>query len=141
MRSIFIHLPIAQEQAIRVALDKVAEGTGPDEWKFPNACQPTIWCEVTDCFNDWEPGEVAALRAIMPTASKFVQADVTGTVSAQDLVRQIWQALLGAVPDARVADDYTDHFWTLVELRSNQLVEGHPFFDTKGWHDQDPLIN
>ena len=136
MRSIFIHFPAADEELVRETLDTIATYFAPDKWTFPDADSTTIWCYLTDSFDDWEPEDIAALRRVLRPPSKFVQADVSGRIPGDDVVAELWQALLSAVPRAVVTDDYTNHPWTLAELRSGHRVQGHPFFDYEGWYDE-----
>lgn len=134
MRSILIHFRTEDEPAIRGCLDPMAQRTAEDEWQFPSATAPVIWCGITDCFDDWEPEDISALRTRMPGPSKFVQADVSGRIG-KDEVQMLYSALLRAVPAAVVTDDYTNHPWTHAELEQGALIHGHPFFDTQGWYD------
>ncbi len=135
MRSIFIHFSNAGEQEILSALDGVAERMGPNHWQSSTASETEIWCCVTAEFDDWEPEAMVALRGAMPAPSKFIQADVTGTIPAQDVVSEFCEAILLAVPGAVVTDDHTSHPWTVHEMRAGAVVQGHPFFDTQGWYD------
>jgi hypothetical protein len=34
-------------------------------------------------------------------------------------------------------DDYTTHLWSLAKVQGGHRVRGHPFFDYKGWFEQE----
>jgi hypothetical protein len=33
-------------------------------------------------------------------------------------------------------DDYSDHLWSIDEIRSKSPHAGHPFFDYNGWYEE-----
>jgi hypothetical protein len=51
-----------------------------------------------------------------------------GTPELLDLIK----AILSEIP-AYVTDNFTDHLWTYEEIVSNTKVQGHSFFDYRGW--------
>ncbi|HWE97357.1 MAG TPA: hypothetical protein VG269_25590 [Tepidisphaeraceae bacterium] len=64
----------------------------------------------------------------------LVTVDVSGRHPGNDEVRALIEELLAAF-DGLVFDDYTDHPWSLHEIRVNVHKDGHPFFDYTGWYD------
>ena len=66
----------------------------------------------------------------MPDVTVIVQ--ISGGVPADAEVRQFAECLLGTFRGI-AHDEYSDHCWTLAEIRSCATIQGHPFFDYEGW--------
>jgi hypothetical protein len=60
---------------------------------------------------------------------------VSGRHPGDAEVRTIVVGLLTAFPGF-ADDDYTDHLWTLDDLKNERHVQNHPFFDYLGWHEE-----
>lgn len=71
-----------------------------------------------------------------PTAA--VIADVSGRHPGKAEVAEFVLAILTRFSGAAM-DDYTTHLWSLPELQSGQLIEGHAFFDYEGWFAENEL--
>jgi hypothetical protein len=61
-----------------------------------------------------------------------VQIDVSGRHEGDKEVQKCIHVLLSRFSGV-VQDEFTDHFWTLQEIQSGTQIEGHLFFDYKGW--------
>ncbi|MEW4568758.1 hypothetical protein AB1L88_12905 [Tautonia sp. JC769] len=64
-----------------------------------------------------------------------VMADVSGRHPGDEQVFDFVTDLLSRFSGS-AQDDYTEHLWSLDELRAGFQVSGHPFFDYIGWHAQ-----
>lgn len=51
-----------------------------------------------------------------------------GTIEVKNLLTQLLESVNGYA-----MDDYTGYFWSSEQIKNGSLVEGHPFFDYKGW--------
>ena len=136
MRSILIHFQSENESLVGDWLDKAATRMEAQEWHLRSGGQTILSCRLSDDFSDWSPGELDSLRNAVPAPSLYLQADVSGRIPGDDEVKALWQGVLDIVPAARVQDDHTEHLWTREELDRGTLVQGHPFFDYKGWCDE-----
>ncbi len=136
MRSIVIHLAGVTRQATGARLSEFAESVGGDEWGYPHhSSEPVLYIRFYDDYErEFEPGELQPLQSAlgqMPDVT--VIADISGRVRGDAEVRQFADCLLGAFRGV-AHDEYSDHCWTLAEIRSCAVVHGHPFFDYDGWY-------
>ena len=136
MRSIFIHFPSADELRVRAWLDQHARSESGDSWTYPPTGDELLWIsvEAPAQLGDWEPVESAIISDVVGTSAGLVQVDISGRIPGDDEVSEVTLSLLEVSPGARAQDDYTSHLWTVDELRSIAKVEGHPFFDYRGWY-------
>jgi hypothetical protein len=79
-------------------------------------------------FADWNPDDLLILDAavgLRPTWA--VQIDVSGRIHGAAAVHRLVALLIeqGGV----AMEDYSNHPWTLPEIRSSATVDGLPFFD------------
>jgi hypothetical protein len=91
---------------------------------------PYLWIDFyRDGPREFEPEDLACLvKALGAEPSISVVADVSGRHPADDQVRSFITAVRGGF-QGLAQDDYTDHDWTVQEVRSGCRVQGHPFFD------------
>lgn len=68
-----------------------------------------------------------------PTVS--IVADVSGRHPADEQVRAFVCGLLSAF-EGVAQDEYTNHCWSSEQIMTGYRVQGHPFFDYKGWHEE-----
>ena len=61
-----------------------------------------------------------------------IGADVSGRHVADGQAKAFAIELLRRF-DGAVTDGFTEHLWTLHELVTDQVIEGHSFFDVVGW--------
>jgi hypothetical protein len=140
MRSVVIHLTGTTREAVRVRLSEFAEAAGGDEWRYPrHSRKPVLYIEFYDDYErEFEPSELQPLQsALGQMPDVIVIANVSGRVPADAEVRLFAESLLGAFRGI-AHDGYSDHFWTLAEIRSAAVVRGHPFFDYEGWYRDTP---
>ena len=135
MRSVFIHYSDSEQLLVRAWLDERATpGFQQYQWIWPDSERAILWCEDFPDRSDWEPDDVARLDIVVPAPSSSLFIRLSGTVPGRQELLRLAIGLLEAVPSSVAEDDYTDHLWTLDELRRGASVEGHPFFDYLGWH-------
>jgi hypothetical protein len=131
MRSVLV-FP-AGEQAETVALLDRHLPQQRDPWTLGGNLYIDIDDEQTaDLFVDWEPDEVAVLKATVgyrPTWA--VQIDVSGRIDGTAEVHQMVALLLdrGGV----AMDDYSAHPWTLRDIESGAVIDGLRFFDFRAY--------
>ncbi len=82
-------------------------------------------------FDPKEIEEIASYSSHQP--SVVVSADVSGRHIDKHPERNFVRTLMTRFR-AVARDDYTNHLWTLEEINSGYLVEGHTFFDYQGWY-------
>jgi hypothetical protein len=61
--------------------------------------------------------------------------DISGRHDGTTQVLELATALLSKF-EIYLMDDYTNHFWTLEEITGNTKIEGHCFFDHRGWYEE-----
>jgi len=61
--------------------------------------------------------------------------DISGRHEGTEEVMELATALLSKFP-MYLMDDYTMHCWTYEEIINNVKIEGHKFFDYKGWYEE-----
>ena len=63
----------------------------------------------------------------------LLQIDISGRHDGTKKVTELIHKLFSVEP-GYACDDYSEHFWTDKEIQDGILVEGHVFFDFKGWY-------
>src|SRR5262249_25621491 len=91
-------------------------------------------CMYINCSDTDVDEGMAYTAAFDAVPSVTITADVSGRHPGDAEVRALLRTVLG-VFDGVAQDDYTEHFWTLEEVLSGVNVEGHPFFDYRGWYE------
>lgn len=107
-----------------------------DPWLLCLSGDPCLYIHVSAYDADeHEPGEAAefARQCGAPPAVE-VTAHVSGRHPGDGEVRNFLSDLLTRFGGFAL-DDFTGHVWTLAEIRNNVRVEGHPFFDYRGWYE------
>ena len=61
------------------------------------------------------------------------QADISGRHNGRPEIKDLFIALLSKIHGYAV-DDYTDYFWSLAEIKADEKIMNHPFFDYTGWY-------
>ncbi|WP_164929082.1 hypothetical protein [Gloeobacter violaceus] len=142
MRSIVIHLADTTREAVRTQLSEIAEYTSGDEWRYPHrSSAPVLYIQFYDDYErEVEPGEMNSLASEldqMPSVS--IIAHVSGRVPGGAEVRWFTESVLGTFRGL-AQDEYSPHYWTVAEIRSQAIAHGHPFFDYEGWHENTPAV-
>jgi hypothetical protein len=86
-----------------------------------------------DTDSEWEVEDWFRLQEALgglPSASlvAVVAARKDGTAETKEFAEKVLSEFKGVAED-----DYAPAFWTLDDLRSDRLFEGHHFFDYRGW--------
>ncbi|WP_145361093.1 hypothetical protein [Alienimonas californiensis] len=134
MRSVFVFLRGTTEEEIAAYLDG-AYPAQREPWLATSADDPCLYIN----FYRGGPRELGPegwtdlVRRFGGEPSAGVMADVSGRHPGDEQVFDFVTSLL-AIFSGSAQDEYTEHLWSLDELRSGQLVSGHPFFDYSGWY-------
>ena len=135
MRSVVIHLADTTRDTVRERLSVFAGPANGDEWRYPGSSKPILYISFYENYErEFEPNELRPLQAALgKMPDVIVIANISGRTPGDAEVRQFVECLLGTFCGV-AHDGYSDHCWTLVEIRSVATVQGHPFFDYEGWH-------
>ncbi|MGC4072344.1 MAG: hypothetical protein QM760_07485 [Nibricoccus sp.] len=83
---------------------------------------------------EFEPELLGSVRSLSERkAIVAVMADISGRIPGDEEVLSFCSQILGEF-SGWAMDDYSDHLWSIDEIRSKSLHAGHPFFDYNGWH-------
>ena len=135
MRSVVIHLVDTKRDAVRERLSEFAGPNAGDQWLYPpGSSKPILYIEFYDDYErEFEPGELQPLEtALGKIPDVSVIANISGRTPADTEARLFAECLLGAFRGV-AQDGYSDHCWTLAEIRSGATIQGHAFFDYEGW--------
>ena len=127
MRSVVVHLSKASKVEIVNLLTKTYSVQQGDNWQLEIEGDAYLYIYLLP---NAEAEQISNLGYI-PTIS--IAADVSGRHKGDAQVRSFVSALLSQF-DGHVQDDYSNHCWTLEEIHSNKLVNGHKFFDYQGYY-------
>jgi len=135
MRSVVIHLADTTRDAVQKRLSEFTEEKAGDQWRYPSGSStPVLYIEFYDDYQgEFELGELQPLETAlgkMPDVS--VIANISGRAPADVEVRLFAECLLGTFRGV-AEDGYSNHYWTLVEIRSGARFQGRTFFDFEGW--------
>lgn len=130
MRSVIIVLEEAsREEATRFFSDTM-EIRSEAEWSFGSSILLSFY---DDAETEFESEALAALcDRLAGRHAVSVIAHVSGKIPGDAEVRRLCRVILSRFRGFAL-DDYTYHFWSLAEIETEALREGHPFFDYKGW--------
>jgi hypothetical protein len=138
MRSVFAVLRNTTEAEVTAWLDANYSRFSACEWASVGGNGPEVCIRFDPEFtSDLEPEErVDLIHRFGGEPAVVVMADISGKIpghsQAFGFIERILSRFIGAA-----MDDWTDHLWTLQELRTGHLVSGHPFFDSNGWWNEE----
>jgi hypothetical protein len=134
MRSVVIHLVDTTHEAVSARLSRFVGHSDPVEWRYPRH-KPALYIEFYNTFeNEFEPGELLPLESAlgrMPDVT--VIAQVSGRVPGDVELRELAECLLGTFRGL-AKDEFSDHYWTIEEIRAKASFGGLSFFDYARWH-------
>jgi hypothetical protein len=139
MRSVVIYLRNTTAQEVVRLLDRICPAQKGPPWIWERDGDPCLYVQCTSggaydfSFEREIQESVVAALGGPPHAS--VLADVAGRHPGDAEVRALLSALLGTFHGV-AQDEYTSHSWTLEQVLSGAKVEGHGFFDHRGWVEQ-----
>jgi hypothetical protein len=133
MRSVVVFLRDTNEDAVKAYLDAA----------YPQQREPWIMfiggdaCLYIDLYHDGprehEPEQwTDIVRRFGGAPVVAAIAHVSGRHRGDEEALAFVTALLTRFSGAAL-DEYTDHLWSLTELRERRRVGGHSFFDYNGW--------
>ena len=134
MRSVFIHLRPAAEPEVAAFLQRAYPFQPGPPWILDEAGDAVLYIDIyRDMNTEFEVEDWLALIACLggePTAS--LVADISGRHAGDEQAHSFVCLLLTMFPGV-AQDDYTTHCWSLEQIRNNAKIQGHAFFDYKGW--------
>jgi hypothetical protein len=133
MRSVFVYLRDTTKAEVTAYLDRTCQANGPD-WVVTVGEDPCLYISVYhDSIIAFAPDEWTDLvRRFGSEPDVIVSADISGRYPGDAQTYAFVTDLLTQFRGGAM-DEYTDHLWSLDELRSRHKVSGHPFFDYNGW--------
>lgn len=134
MRSVLVHFKKARENDIKIWLNSnFCEPNENGEWRLPNHTDSTLYINFyRDYETEFEPKEYSDLikkLGMEPSAS--IAVDVSGKIDGIKEVNSFLMKILEKF-DGLVSDDYSDHLWSLREIKDSSIVAGEKFFDFTG---------
>lgn len=81
------------------------------------------------------PDTLYLIQLKQGTLPLCVAADISGRTYARQEATSFCIHLLERF-GGYAMDDYSEHLWTMEELRNGGTFRGHGFFDTKGWNEE-----
>lgn len=134
LRSIFVFLRERTGEAVAAYLDQAY----PDQrepWLVTSAGDPRLYI---DFHRDWateleRDARDTLVQRFGGEPAVVVMADVSGRHPGDEHAFGVVDDLLTHF-SASAQDDYTEHLWSLEELRAGHHVFGFRFFDYNGWH-------
>lgn len=134
MRSIFVFLRDTTEDEVAAYFD-LAYPAQQRPWVVTVANDPCLYINfLNEGFRELEPEDWLRLKQeFRGEPAVWVMADVSGRHPGDEQVFDFVTDLLGRFSGS-AQDEYTEHLWSLDELRAGSRVMGHPFFDYKGWY-------
>ncbi|GAA4364804.1 hypothetical protein GCM10023185_34610 [Hymenobacter saemangeumensis] len=144
MRSIFIYLKTTTADELDLFLNSYFAQSPPKSapgayrWFWETDGAPVLYIDFYNEYDaELEPETKEALYHALggpPTTS--LSADVSGRHPGDQEVRSFIHLVLSSF-EGLAQDDYTDSFWTLLEIEQGHCHLGHPFFDYQGWYEDD----
>jgi len=128
MRTIVLHFTETSQGQIENALAS---------WKASPAFSDILYPELCDVQNEELTAEyleeIQRVLGGLPAVS--LSADISGRGSGQVEVFAFVKYFLSQFHGV-ATDDYTNHPWLLTEIINGEKIQGHPFFDYLGWHEE-----
>ena len=132
MRSVFLHLRARQEEVTAY----FNQHYRPSKGQWVNESD-TVWiCFYSEIAAEMEPDAFLFLRRefdFLPFVSLAV--DISGRIPGDSEAASISIDVLSRFYGF-AQDDYSYYLWSLDAIKSGAKVNGHGFFDYKGWHKQ-----
>ncbi len=138
MRSVFVFLRTAERPEVERWLTENFRFQSGPPWIVDIQGDACLYIEIYDNWHDDHEPEgwqrVSEGFGWEPTCG--VIADVSGRHPGDEQVSSFVLSTLERF-DGVAMDDYTEHGWTRTQAESNSLVQGHRFFDTWGWYEEE----
>lgn len=137
MDSIILHLIDTSEEEVASFLRDTYHThqfqKGP-EWIDEIDGDPCLYISFYyDMYNEYDPEAISEITSFFGRGpSVQVIADISGRhrgMREHDFARKLLTRFRGVAQD-----EYTYHLWTLDEINSGYVVEGHTFDDHMGWY-------
>jgi hypothetical protein len=142
MRSAYFYLKDASRENLAAWLEGMASPNGDMAWRLPrDAEQPELDLHIDAL--PWPDDDAERMEPVIGALGRMPECaltvDVSGEIEGTKELCAFAERVLGAF-EGVIQDEYTDHCWSLAEIRSGVRVEDHPFFDFAGWfHGQNPV--
>lgn len=135
MRSIFALLRDTTEDEVTAYLDR----TCPSQkrpWILGGGDGPSLYIDFhRELSEECGPEEYAGLICRFGgEPAVAILAHVSGRIAGDEQVLEFLGGLLDHF-DGAAMDDYSEHLWSIAELREGHRVSGHHFFDYDGWYE------
>jgi len=129
MRSVLVHLADCSETDVASLIASAYPAQAGPPWIEEVEGDPCLYIDFyRDHALEFEPavldGLIARFSGRLPLS---LVADVSGRHDGADQVRHFVETLLTSWSGV-AQDDYSDHLWTLLEIRARITVDGRQFF-------------
>lgn len=126
MRSVFIYFKEVSRTDIAQFLDDHYTNQGNEHWIFRDSLYIGFY---DDAETEASPEELDILRSQLGRSDVLaVVADISGRINGLEEANSFCEQLLSEF-NGFAMDDYSDHLWTLDEIRSRHRHQGHMFFE------------
>lgn len=129
MRSVYVFIPTTVKE-LRSHLDSLTPRVRDvNQWLYPNATEKVLYIEIADDVHDELEPETAEtlLRQFGGERVRCVSIDVSSRCPGEHEIREIVLGLLHRFGGVAM-DDWSDHLWTLDEIKTGLRCEGRHFF-------------
>ncbi|HZS07197.1 MAG TPA: hypothetical protein VFD58_20340 [Blastocatellia bacterium] len=134
-----IHLFGASQEEIELQLCRLYTSQS-DSWVLETNSDSILYIRIyedQEFETDHDPEELERLlESLGGKPDVSIIADVSGRHGGDQEVKSFVNSMLSSFKGV-ARDEYTYHSWTLEEINSGTLIQGHPFFDYRGWYESD----
>jgi hypothetical protein len=133
MRSVFVFFKEASRAEVSQFLNAHYANHGNEHW----ICSDGLFIGFyDDVEREFDALELTMLRSQLGKNDVLaISADISGSIDGLIEAKSFCELLLSHFPGFAM-DDYSDHPWTLDEIRSDYRHGGHTFFDYLGWYEE-----
>ena len=140
MRSIYIYIKENKSSEVASYLDSICTSRKAhnETWLYEYNNDQFLYIEFYEkkYWDEIHKKDLEKLISKLGTEPKLsLCIDVSGRHPGKEELFSFLKLFLKKY-DGVVLDDYTNFAWKLNEILDGKLIEGHPFFDYKGWYEE-----
>ena len=135
MRSVFLHITEPKQKDAEAFLSSQFPGQS-HPWIYPSPPADNVLFIDIEEFDENERPTVVETLGKKPDFT--IVADVSGRHPGDVEILHFVNICLSKF-SGFAQDDYTEHLWTLQEIRDRQIYQEHRFFDYLGWYEYEKV--